>query len=145
LALERRGAGRFPRAVRCFARWSEWIFTEKTGGATAQSRFDTFYAGWGSNPNLNYLNTPPGNVGGPANLFNSTVYDRGAMTLQALRVKIGEEAFFRTLRTWYAKYKYGNATTADFIDVAERASRQQLDEFFDIWLYRPVKPVEGSW
>ena len=67
------------------------------------------------------------------------------MTLQALRVKIGEEAFFRTLRTWYSKYKYGNATTADFVDVAERASRQQLDAFFQTWIYMPGKPAPGSW
>jgi aminopeptidase N len=118
-----------------FARWSEWIFTEKSGGTTAQQQFDSTYAAWPAS-----LNTPPGNVGGPANLFANTVYVRGALTLQALRQKIGEEAFFRTLRTWYSKYKYGNATTADFVDVAERASRQQLDAFFQTWLYTPGKP-----
>jgi aminopeptidase N len=128
-----------------FATWSEWIYTEKTGGATAQSEFDSLYASWGTNPNFNYLNTTPGDVGGAASLFHATVYDRGAMTLQALRVKIGEEAFFRTLRTWYSKYRYGNATTADFVEVAERASRQQLDQFFQIWLYTPGKPAAGSW
>jgi aminopeptidase N len=125
-----------------FARWSEWIYTEKTGGTTAQAAFDSQYAAWGPTSSLN---TPPGNVGGPENLFNNTVYARGAMTLQALRVKIGEEAFFRTLRTWYAKYRYDNATTADFIEVAERSSGQQLDQFFQIWLYTPGKPAQGSW
>ena len=125
-----------------FARWSEWIFTEKTGGTTAQAQFDTQYAGWGANSSLN---TPPGNVGGAANLFANTVYVRGAMTLQALRVKIGEQAFFRTLRTWYAKYRYDNATTADFVEVAERSSGQQLDQFFQIWIYTPGKPAAGSW
>ena len=125
-----------------FARWSEWIYTEKTGGTTAQAQFDTQYANWGPTSSLN---TPPGNVGGPANLFNNTVYARGAMTLQALRVKIGEQAFFRTLRTWYAKYRYDNATTADFVEVAERSSGQQLDQFFQIWIYTPGKPAAGSW
>jgi aminopeptidase N len=124
-----------------FARWSEWIYTEKTGGTTAQQQFDNTYAGW--NPTTSSLNTPPGNVGGAANLFATTVYTRGAMTLQALRAKIGEEAFFRTLRTWYAKYRYDNATTADFVDVAERVSRQQLDAFFQTWIYTPGKPA--SW
>jgi aminopeptidase N len=123
-----------------FARWSEWIYTEKTGGATAQTQFDNQYNAWGANSSLN---TPPGNVGGPQNLFANTVYVRGAMTLQALRVKIGEEAFFRTLRTWYSKYRYGNATTADFVAVAERVSRQQLDAFFQTWIYTPGKPT--SW
>jgi aminopeptidase N len=121
-----------------FARWSEWIFTEKTGGTTAQQQFNNIYASWPAS-----LNTPPGNVGGPENLFATTVYTRGALTLQALRQKIGEEAFFRTLRTWYATYRYGNASTADFVEVAESASGQQLDAFFQTWIYRPGKPT--SW
>jgi aminopeptidase N len=125
-----------------FARWSEWIYAEKTGGQSAQAAFTQQYNNWGANSSLN---RPPGNVGGPENLFATTVYTRGAMTLQALRVKIGEEAFFQTLRTWYATYRYDNATTADFIAVAEGVSGQQLDEFFEIWLYTPGKPAQGSW
>ena len=125
-----------------FATWSEWIYDERTAGVTAQSVFEELYNGWEAG---SYLDVPPGDVGGPENLFAGTVYDRGAMTLQALRVKIGDAAFFRTLRTWYAKYRYDNATTADFVEVAERASRQQLDQFFEIWIYTPGKPAQGSW
>jgi aminopeptidase N len=122
-----------------FARWSEWIFTERTTETSAQDAFDAAYLAWGPNSSLN---RPPGNVGGPQFLFTSTVYTRGAMTLQALREKVGDEAFFRILRTWYARYKYDNATTADFVDVAERVSGQQLDAFFDEWLYQQGKPVK---
>ena len=39
---------------------------------------------------------PPADLGGPAILFAGPVYDRGAMTLQALRAKIGDDAFFRS-------------------------------------------------
>jgi aminopeptidase N len=125
-----------------FARWSEWIYRELTVGteeASAAAQFETLWRGWGASSGLN---RPPGNVGGPQFLFFSTVYNRGAMTLQALRERVGDETFFRILRTWYAKYKYGNATTADFIDVAERVSRRQLDDFFQAWLYTPGKPAE---
>jgi aminopeptidase N len=123
-----------------FARWSEWIYTEKTGGQSAQATFDNLYAGWRGNSSLN---RPPGDVGGPENLFATTVYTRGAMTLQALRQKIGDDAFFRVLRTWYARYRYGNATTADFVPVAEGVSGRQLDDFFQVWLYERGKPA--SW
>jgi aminopeptidase N len=63
------------------------------------------------------------------------------MTLQALREKIGDDAFFTLLRTWFAENEDGNVTTADFIATAERVSGQQLDAFFDVWLYQPVKPT----
>ena len=62
------------------------------------------------------------------------VYDRGAMTLQALRGKIGDGASSRSCATWYAENRNGNVTTADFIALAERVSGQQLDAFFDVWL-----------
>ena len=42
---------------------------------------------------------PPGNPGTPAFLFNGTIYYRGAMTLQALREKIGDVAFFHSCAT----------------------------------------------
>jgi aminopeptidase N len=128
-----------------FATWSEWMYDEHIGVQTAAKTFkDLYEADWNSDQ-YEYLNPPPGNVGGPENLFTGTVYDRGAMTLQALRQKLGDDRFFRILRTWYWKYRYENASTADFIEVAESVSRQQLDEFFQIWLYRFGKPEVDSW
>ena len=35
-------------------------------------------------------------------MFSIAVYHRGAMTLQALREKIGDEEFFTILQTWTA-------------------------------------------
>jgi aminopeptidase N len=65
------------------------------------------------------------------------------MTLQALREKVGDRTFRKILRAWYRDNKDGNVTTADFIALSERLSRRQLDAFFDVWLYQPVKPT--SW
>ena len=129
-----------------FATWSEWIYDERFKNITAQSVFEDLYdEDWESDPDFQYLSVPPGDVGGAEHLFSGTVYDRGAMTLQALREKVGDDRFFRILRTWYGEYRYENASTADFIAVAEDASGQQLDEFFQIWLYTPGKPAPGSW
>jgi aminopeptidase N len=124
-----------------FARWSEWIWFERNDPSepTAQQRFDTFYAM--SATNTAFWEPPPGNPGSAAAIFDDTIYTRGAMTLQALRQKIGDDAFFRILRRWYAENKYGNVTTADFIAISERLSGQQLDQFFQVWLYTPAKPT----
>jgi aminopeptidase N len=58
-------------------------------------------------------------------------------------VKVGDATFFRTLRDWYAQNRYGNVTTAEFIALAEAESGQDLDHFFQVWLYTPEKPA--SW
>lgn len=77
---------------------------------------------------------------GATDLFSSTVYDRGALTLHALRLRIGDEAFFAVLHTWTERYHDGNAATADFIALAEEISGQELDAFFDAWLYEIALP-----
>jgi aminopeptidase N len=73
-------------------------------------------------------------------LFAQSVYVRGAMTLQALRLRVGNQAFFRILHAYTARYRYANAGTADFIAVANRVSGQNLTPFFHTWLYAPVAP-----
>ena len=121
-----------------FARFSEWIYEERHGGRTAQSRFDTLYARPADNP---FWHNAPAALPGPDVLFSSPPYDRGGMTLQALRVKVGDDTYFRILRDWFRENRNGNVTTADFVALAERDSGQQLDNFFDVWLYQPVKPT----
>ena len=88
---------------------------------------------------------PPALIPDGASLFSPSFvpYNRGAMTLQALRVKIGDAVFFPMMRKWYADNRDGNVTTEDFIALAESESGQQLDAFFDVWLYTPGKPT--SW
>ena len=78
---------------------------------------------------------------GPTELFSpAIVYERGALTLHALRLTVGDEAFFTILQTWTARYHNGNATTEDFIALAEEISGEQLDDFFDAWLFAPALP-----
>jgi aminopeptidase N len=127
-----------------FATWSEWIYDEMHGGAPAQDRFDELYAIPEDDPSFEDLWFPaPDALQDPSQLFTTPVYDRGAMTLQALRVKIGDATFFRLLRAWYAQNKYGNVTTSDFIALAERKSGRNLDHFFRVWLFKEGRPT--SW
>jgi len=119
-----------------FARWSEWYFTEATGGLSAATTFRNNY----NSRSTAYWLQPPTDLGGPADLFDDPAYRRGAMTLQALRETIGEADFFTLLKTWYAENKYGNVTTADFMATAERVSGDELDAFFGAWLFGTTRP-----
>jgi aminopeptidase N len=95
----------------------------------------------------NYFPGPAARTGDPgaSNLFSPMmVYDRGALTLHALRLRVGDEAFFTILRTWTARFHNGNATTQDFIALAEEISGEQLDDFFDAWLFSPALPTLPS-
>ena len=78
---------------------------------------------------------------GPDDLFNFAVYFRGAMTLQALRLTVGDQDFFQILQEWVASQAGGHVTTDEFIALAKGVSApEQLDELFQIWLFTPEKP-----
>jgi aminopeptidase N len=123
-----------------FATWSEWIYDERHGGPTAQQRFDEDYA----TPASSSLWRPaPNRLPDASVLFTSPVYERGAMTLQALRQKVGDATFLTIMRSWYRENRNRNVTTQGFIRLAERVSRRDLDHFFDVWLFEEGKPT--SW
>jgi aminopeptidase N len=127
-----------------FATFSEWIYDEMHGGTPASEVFDELYAIPEDDPAFQDLWFPaPAALEGPEQLFHTPVYDRGAMTLQALREKVGDATFFAILRDWYADNRNGNVTTQDFIDLAEQKSGQSLDDFFDAWLFEEGRPT--SW
>jgi aminopeptidase N len=72
----------------------------------------------------------------PANdLFNSAVYEWGALGLHAVRLAIGDEAFFESLKAYYDRYKGDNVKPEDFIHVVEEVSDQDLQSLFDRWFY----------
>lgn len=120
-----------------WATYSTWLWNEHRGIRTAQESFDLWYAPPRS---AAYWSLPIGDPG-PLDLFATQVYNRGAGTLHALRLTIGDDAFFEATREWVARYDDSTATTDDFIAVYEEVSGEDLTEFFDIWLFRPAKPV----
>jgi len=119
-----------------FATYSEWLWDEFRGGPTPQERFATVYGTPADDP---FWAVPPDDPG-PQDLFAAATYDRGAATLQALRVRIGDRSFFTLLRRWATENEDGNVTTPDFVALAEQVSRQQLDDFFTDWISTPERP-----
>jgi aminopeptidase N len=119
-----------------FASYAEWLWSEDEGFATTQELFDENYATPRRDP---FWALKIGNPG-PSHLFDGAVYVRGAMTLQALRVTIGDQAFFELLRQWYATHAGGNGTTGEFVALAEDISGQELSDFFHEWLFTETKP-----
>lgn len=89
----------------------------------------------------------PDRTGPPANpppeeVFagSATIYDRPAVALHALRMRIGDDKFFSLLKTFYDRYQYKSVTTEGFISLAEEVSGQKLDDFFDAWFYQEPIP-----
>ncbi|QJR35381.1 M1 family metallopeptidase [Gemmatimonas groenlandica] len=79
-------------------------------------------------------------------VLNTNVYEKAGFTLHMLRREIGDSAFFRGIRAYYAAHRHGNALTADLQQAFERSSSRQLDWFFDQWMRRPgYVDADASW
>lgn len=120
-----------------FASFTEWYWSEQHGEGTGQELLAEYYKTPASSSLWSVRIGDPGK----GNEFNGAVYDRGAMTLQALRNRVGDPAFFQIMRNWPQKNRYSNASVEDFIAYAEKLSGQDLTSFFHAWLYAGVKPA----
>ncbi len=120
-----------------FATYAEWLWAERNGGQTAQQHFDAEYARSAGDPFWHVRLADPG----VQNLFHDAVYDRGAMTLHALRTTVGTRTFLYILKRWAATHRFGNGTTAQFIALATRMSNRPLGPLFQRWLYDTGKPA----
>jgi aminopeptidase N len=115
-----------------FATYAEWLWSEHDGQDTAQEIFDLNYRAFD-------WSEPPGDPG-PNRIFGTAVYQRGGMTVHALRKTIGDEAFFPMVKAWTSEHRDGNVTTEQFIEAAEKAAGKDLDAFFQSWLYDNKRP-----
>lgn len=82
--------------------------------------------------------------------YTQDIYYKGAWILHTLRFYLGDEAFFKVFRRWaypteeMEKIKTGaqcrNASTDDFLEMAENISGKKLDWFWEVYLRQAQLP-----
>ncbi len=108
-----------------FATYSEALYFEEVSGhdalvSTMEDKIEFDFAG---------------TVYSPDDLFNATVYNKGAWVLHMLRNELSDEIFFPLLKKYFEEYKYKNISTEEFIDFCEEFSDVDLTQFFKQWIY----------
>ncbi len=79
-------------------------------------------------------------------LLNANSYEKGAWVLHMLRKKLGDDAFWKGIKTYYEKFKFQNASSNDFKNVMAEVSGENLDVFFTQWLQKTGHPIlKTSW
>jgi aminopeptidase N len=120
-----------------FATYMEHRWTETHGGRSTSEWLQQAYAEEPDGASFwNLVVADPG----AGDLFDWPVYQRGGMTLAALRNVIGEPTFAHLLRRWAATHRHGHGTTDAFEALAEKVSGQDLTAFFDVWVRQPGRP-----
>ena len=73
-------------------------------------------------------------------MFDDRVYKRGALTLHALRKRLGDAKFFALLKDWTTRHRHGAVVTKDFTGLAADYSDESLQPLWDAWLYSTKVP-----
>jgi aminopeptidase N len=76
----------------------------------------------------------------PSDLFDRTLYNKGAWVLHMLRAALGDDGFRSSIRAYVAANKHGNVETVDLARALEKATGRNLDPFFDQWVFRAGHP-----
>lgn len=119
-----------------FACYAEWLWSEESGGPSADERAVRYHQKLAGLPQDLLLADP-----GPRDMFDDRVYKRGALTLHVLRRRIGDDNFFALLRDWTTRYRHSTAVTDDFTGLAAHYSDKSLRGLWDAWLYRTDLPA----
>jgi len=77
----------------------------------------------------------------PRNILDSHSYPKGATILHMLRFVMGDKPFFRSLQHFLEKHSFQAVDTYDLMKAVKESSGQNLDWFFEQWIFKPGHPV----
>ena len=124
-----------------FACYSEWLWFEHSAGKHASISAKQHYDVLASKPQDLLLANP-----GPKDMFDDRVYKRGALTVHALRVLLGDATFFGMIRRYVANGRHCVVEPVDLRREAVRAAEEagvgvgKLDDLWNAWLQQTALP-----
>ncbi|MFO7865621.1 MAG: M1 family aminopeptidase [Desulfatiglandaceae bacterium] len=77
----------------------------------------------------------------PQDLFDAHSYPKGACVLHMLRFILGDDAFFRVFKRFLHVYAFQPVDTHDFAKTVKEVTGENMDWFFEQWLFKPGHPV----
>jgi aminopeptidase N len=114
------------QGLACYA---GWLWSERSGRASADD--------WARHVHSQVALLPADlRIGEPgrSRIADSRIRARGALTMHALRLTIGDLRFASLVTAWCQAHRYGVASTEDFRRLAAEHAHESLDPFFDAWL-----------
>lgn len=119
-----------------FAHYAEWVWSEASGRRSAHDQAVDAHAELAASKQKLVIGDP-----GPKKMFDDRVYVRGALTLHALRMSMGDQTFFTILQRWTAQNRCGNVTTAEFLALASEVSGRPVEPLLHDWLFEKKLPA----
>jgi aminopeptidase N len=111
-----------------FACYAEWVWSAEAGRDSTDALARKAWQRLAGLPQDLVIADP-----GPDLMFDDRLYKRGALTVHALRLAMGDAAFGPMLRAWTTEHRHGTVSTESFTEHVQR------------WTDVPVEPVLTAW
>ncbi|HQR08585.1 MAG TPA: M1 family aminopeptidase [Gemmatales bacterium] len=122
-----------------FASYAEALWDEHTGGKDAYD-LEMFQKSLAAMPAGRVRPIMDRRYPNPDSMFDGRAYPKGAWVLHMLRNRLGDDAFFKSLKQYGTDFRLRSAETGDFRRSVERTSDRDLERFFYDWVERPGHP-----
>jgi aminopeptidase N len=119
-----------------FATYGEWLWQDHALGVPLAA------SAAGARRELAAAVPRPVDHPGVDAMFSPIVYQRGALTLDALHRRVGDATFFRILQTYVARFGGRAATTDDFVRLAGRIGGPGVTALLRRWLAAGPLPAD---
>ena len=110
-------------------RYAEWLWIERDLG----NRFADTVAS-AARRNVGNSGWPPPHEPRIGDAYVGSVFLHGAITLHAIRLRMGDASFFEMLAAFYEKYAGGTASTTDLNEIVLREGGSTIRYLYDTWL-----------
>ena len=82
----------------------------------------------------------------PFKVLSTNTYQKGGWVLNMLRHQLGDEVFWEGIRKYYETYENSNALTKDFRAIMETISGENLEDYFNQWIFTKGHPeLKWNW
>jgi hypothetical protein len=117
------------------AQYSTYLyFKDRYGDQGGQELLDDFKSRWDRVQDADIpIGLPVASYKGAE--YGAIVYGRGPLFLVALQDRIGQEKMAQFLQEYYRRYRWKIATPAEFQDLLQQVSGQDLSDLFNQWVY----------
>lgn len=126
-----------------FATYAEGVYVERTKG---RSEADRFFESQRRSIGKRSRVYSGKDLESAREGYSPSIYTKGAWVLNTLRHYVdNDQLWWATIRTFYENYRYGSASTRDFLRTLNRTTGEDWNRFFDEWIYGVGYPnLSGS-
>lgn len=124
------------------ATWAETFSDGSDGFGQGTETREVWFNSWNGTPASDERwGIAPGAQTDSASLYDFQTYTRSAQFWAALRVAIGDDAFFSVVKQWQTDFAGTSKTGADLLALSENVSGRDLQAFYQDWILDADKPA----